>query len=70
MSLDTIYFIHHTHTDIGFTHDQEVVFDLHRQFIDQAIDLCEQTADYPDGSALRWTCECTLPVSLFCGVNR
>jgi alpha-mannosidase len=62
MPLDTIYLIHHTHTDIGFTHEQEVVFDLHCQFIDQAIDLCERTADYPEGSALRWTCECTLPV--------
>ncbi len=63
MPLETIYLVHHSHTDIGFTHDQDVVRDLHCQFIDQAVDLCEQTADYPDGSALRWTCECTWPVS-------
>lgn len=62
MPLETLYFIHHSHTDIGFTHEQEVVLDLHCQFIDQAIDLCERTADYPEGSALRWTCECTLPI--------
>ena len=55
--LSTIYLVHHTHTDIGFTHEQPVVFDLHAQFIDQAIDLCERTADYPAGSALKWTCE-------------
>ena len=62
MSLDTIYLIHHTHTDIGFTHDQDTVFDLHRQFIDQVIDLGEQTEGYPAGSAMRWTCESALMV--------
>ncbi|MDD5198298.1 MAG: glycoside hydrolase family 38 C-terminal domain-containing protein [Terrimicrobiaceae bacterium] len=56
-NIDTIYLVHHTHTDIGFTNEQPVVMDLHAQFIDQAIDLCEQTADYPKGSALKWTCE-------------
>lgn len=61
-SIETLYLIHHTHTDVGFTHDQDVVLDLHYQFIDRAIELCEQTADYPEGSALRWTCECTLPL--------
>jgi alpha-mannosidase len=60
MPVNTIYLIHHTHTDLGFTHDQEVVLDLHRQFLDEVLDLCERTADYPAGSSLRWTCESTL----------
>lgn len=55
--LKTIYLVHHTHTDIGYTHDQPVVMDLHAQFIDQAIECCERTAGYPKGSELKWTCE-------------
>lgn len=59
--MDTIYLLHHSHTDIGFTHEQPVVMDLHARIIDQAIDYCEQTADFPDGSALKWTCEVVGP---------
>jgi hypothetical protein len=34
-----IPFVHHTHTDIA--HPQPVVFELHRRFIDEALDLAE-----------------------------
>lgn len=61
-TLATIYLVHHTHTDIGFTHEQPVVMDLHAQFIDQAIESCERTADYPVGSKLKWTCETVGPL--------
>ncbi|MEZ4833096.1 MAG: hypothetical protein R2873_14105 [Caldilineaceae bacterium] len=27
-AIDTVYFIHHSHTDIGYTHDQPVVWDM------------------------------------------
>jgi len=62
MPLEKLYLIHHSHTDIGFTHEQPVALDLHAQFIDQAIDECERTADFPEGSALKWTCEVAYPV--------
>lgn len=52
-----IYLVHHSHTDIGYTHPQPVVFELHRRFIDQALDFIEQTQDWPDDSRFRWTCE-------------
>ena len=54
-----ILFVHHTHTDIGYTHPQPVVFELHRRFIDEALDIADETADWPDECRFRWTCEVT-----------
>tara|TARA_R110002124_G_scaffold63350_32_gene173352 strand:- start:6318 stop:8936 length:2619 start_codon:yes stop_codon:yes gene_type:complete len=54
-----ILFIHHSHTDIGYTHPQPVVLELHLRFIDQALDLVDRYADYPDDARFRWTCEVT-----------
>ncbi|MCL5946875.1 MAG: hypothetical protein M1298_02490, partial [Chloroflexi bacterium] len=59
--VETIYLIHHSHTDIGYTHDQPVVWDLHRRFLDEAIALAERDLDAGrDGDdAFRWTIETT-----------
>ena len=57
--LREILLIHHTHTDIGYTHSQPVVWELHKHFIDRALDLCEETAAWPEPSRVRWTCEVT-----------
>lgn len=54
--------IHHTHTDVGYTHPQPVFWDLSRRFIDEAIDLCDDTADWPEDARMKWTCEVTAPV--------
>lgn len=54
-----LLFVHHTHTDIGYTHPQPVVFELHRRFLEQALDLADATADWPEASRFRWTCEVT-----------
>ena len=43
-----IYLISNTHTDIGYTDHQDTVFRQHLGFIDQAIELGEATADYPE----------------------
>lgn len=57
--INTIYLISHTHTDIGYTDHQDTVFRQHLEFIDQAIELGEATADYPDHERYKWTCEVT-----------
>ena len=57
--IKTVYLISHTHTDIGYTDHQPTVFRQHLDFIDQAIELGEATADYPVESRYKWTCEVT-----------
>lgn len=54
-----ILFVHHSHTDIGYTHPQPVVLELHRRFIEEALDIADATANWPDESRFRWTCEVT-----------
>ena len=54
-----ILFVHHSHTDIGYTHPQPVVLELHRRFIEEALDIADATADWPDECRFRWTCEVT-----------
>ena len=57
--IEVFYILNHSHTDIGFTDHQELVFRQHADFIDQAIELCERTSDYPPEAQYRWTCEVT-----------
>ncbi len=60
--VDTVYLIHHSHTDVGYTHDQPVVWDLYRRFLDQAMDLAAASADHAGDDAFRWTVETTAPL--------
>lgn len=52
-----IYLVPHSHTDIGYTHPQPIVLELHRRFLEEGLDLAEATADRTDGSAFRWNIE-------------
>ena len=58
-NVDTLYLIHHSHTDIGYTHDQPILWELQTRFIDEVIDLAERFRDHDDDSAFRWTVETT-----------
>jgi alpha-mannosidase len=59
MTLDTIYIIHHTHTDIGFTNDQPIFWEMQYRFIEDALRLIERYAGNPPESRFRWTVETT-----------
>src|SRR6478609_325479 len=54
--------VHHSHMDIGYTHSQPVFWQLQSEFIDQALDWLEETADLPEGARPKWTCEANEPV--------
>ena len=58
-NVHTLYFIHHSHTDIGYTHDQPVVFELHGRFLDEALNLADKYSDADSDGAFRWTVETT-----------
>jgi alpha-mannosidase len=57
--VDTVYLIHHSHTDIGYTHDQPIVWDLHGRFIEEAVRLADKYAGSETDGAFRWTVENT-----------
>ncbi len=52
-----IYFVQHTHTDIGYTRPQSEILPEHLRFIDYALDYCDQTDHFPVDARFRWTCE-------------
>jgi alpha-mannosidase len=53
----TIYFVQHSHTDIGYTRPQSEILAEHMRYIDYALDYCDQTDNLPDDARFRWTCE-------------
>ncbi len=46
--------MHHTHLDIGFTHTQEDVLELQMRHLDLALDLVDESSDYPPEAQFRW----------------
>ncbi len=61
--IKTIYLIHHSHTDVGYTSDQPVVWDLQERFIDEALHLADKYAGSTSDGAFRWTVESTSVLS-------
>ncbi len=57
--IKTVYVLHHSHTDIGYTHAQSQITRWHGDYIQQAMDIAESRDDF------RWTCETFYPVEEF-----
>ena len=52
-----VYLLPHSHVDIGYTDIQPEVERVHWRHLDQALELCRQTADYPPGARFKWNPE-------------
>jgi len=52
-----IYILHHSHTDIGYTHVQTDVLKMHYKYFEQAIELARESAQNPAGSQFKWNTE-------------
>jgi hypothetical protein len=63
----TVYVIHHSHTDIGYTEHQKKIERYHRQFIQQVLDIVAEVKSgrKPEWKDFRWTCECFWPVERY-----
>jgi hypothetical protein len=53
----TVYLLHHSHTDIGYTDLQTRIFKKHAEFLDDVIRYCQETKNYPDEAKFRWNAE-------------
>lgn len=58
----SIYLVHHSHLDIGYTDRQGTVLRGHSEYLDSALELAEATEGWPDDSRFRWTVESALPL--------
>lgn len=52
-----VWFLPHSHVDIGFTHLQAEVEKLQWRNIEQGIELAKKTAGYPEGARYKWNVE-------------
>lgn len=52
-----IWCMPHSHLDIGYTHPQPMLLELQTDYLQQALELCEKTRDYPEGTRFCWTVE-------------
>lgn len=55
----TIFLIHHSHTDIGYTERQEKLMNYHKDFIVQAINILDDihSGKLQGCQGFKWQCE-------------
>lgn len=52
-----IWCMPHSHLDIGYTHPQPMLLELQWDYLQQALQLCRDTMDRPEGERFCWTVE-------------
>jgi hypothetical protein len=58
----SVFVIHHSHLDIGYTDRQDLIAQHHLQYLDSVLDLASVTDDWPDDAQFRWNVEATWPL--------
>ncbi|MBV8326863.1 MAG: glycoside hydrolase [Chryseobacterium sp.] len=61
----TLYFIHHSHTDVGYSHLQAEVEKIHTQNIYDALTMIEKTKNLPEEARFKWNVEALWDVENF-----
>ncbi|QFY13687.1 hypothetical protein GBF35_50335 [Nonomuraea phyllanthi] len=57
----SVFVVHHSHLDIGYTDPQGTVLRHHLDYLDTALRLAEETESWPDDAKFRWTVESSMP---------
>lgn len=57
----SVFVVHHSHLDIGYTDPQGTVLRNHLDYLDAALRLTKETEDWPDDAKFRWTVESSYP---------
>jgi hypothetical protein len=52
-----VYFLPHSHVDVGFTHLQDEVEKMQWRNFEQGIELAKKTANYPERARYKWNVE-------------
>ena len=60
-----VLLVHHSHTDIGYTHSQEIIEFYHVNFIKQAIEIAESLRADNRENEFVWVCEAFWAVEQF-----
>ncbi len=63
-----IHLVHHSHTDIGYSHLQAEVETIQNNNIYKALELIDRTRDYPEDSRFVWNVESLWAVENFLGI--
>ncbi|MDQ3602670.1 MAG: hypothetical protein M3385_02265 [Actinomycetota bacterium] len=58
----SVFLVHHSHLDIGYTDTQGSVLQHHLQYLDSVLDLVSATDDWPEDAKFRWNVEATWPL--------
>ncbi|MGH2819711.1 MAG: glycoside hydrolase family 38 C-terminal domain-containing protein, partial [Actinomycetota bacterium] len=53
----SVYVVHHSHLDVGYTDIQSSVWRHHRAYLDSVVDLVTATDDRPEEARFRWNVE-------------
>ena len=65
----SVFVIHHSHLDIGYTDLQGAVLRHHLAYLDAAVKFCEQSSCWPEPAQFRWNVESLLPLQRWLAIR-